>query len=495
MVRFSKGTTFASLDLSNMWTTRRSIVEKLWANVMYLARIGAIHGPGKLPTYTAFDVGSALAELESARTSKVVVSSSPGAIVKVCEEFRSLAFNTNNILQALPDERTQALFRPDASYLLVGGLGGIGLATASWMVDHGARSLLFANRSGLSRIESREKVKQLQDKGANITIFGCDVTVESQVAEMANKAARDLPPIRGVVQAAMVLRVGLTLSASPTTRADASQDTLIQNLSADDYNLVTQPKFQGTWNLHKHLPRNMDFFTMLSSISGVIGNASQSSYAAGNTFMDAFSAFRNRQGLPAITLDLGVITGAGYLSENRELLASMQQQGFQGTDERMLMALIHKAIATPRRPGLQGQILTGLGRWEKQKSLSNFAEALFAHFRRQAKSGDQDRGISDTYLTQEQLHASQSMDEATNVVCTALKNNIAARLGTAPGDINTSKSLSEYGVDSLVAVEMRTWIAKEMASTTPILELLAGSSLLQLSGKIASRSSLVNVAE
>lgn len=268
----------------------------------------------------------------------------------------------------------------------------------------------------------------------------------------------------------------------------------METLSVDDYNMVIRPKLQGTWNLHKYLPRNMDFFIMLSSISGIIGNISQSSYAAGNTFMDSFSAFRNLQNLPATTLDLGVITEVGYLSaaENKDLLASMQKQGFESTNESMLMALVLGAINKPQRPDTQ-QIVTGLGRWEEGKSLGNFSEALFAHFRRRGYSGDKSRGLARGYRIAEALSASQTIDEADNIACTALINYIASRLGTAPENINTSKSLSEYGVDSMAVVEMRTWIAEEMASTMPILELLAGLSLLQLSAKIVSRSNLVRL--
>lgn len=261
---------------------------------------------------------------------------------------------------------------------------------------------------------------------------------------------------------------------------------------------AVKPKFSGTWNLHNHLPKNMDFFLMLSSVSGVIGNATQSAYAAGNTFMDAFAAFRNGQGLPAVALDLGVITGVGYLSQNTELLAAMERQGFQGTDERTLMALIQTAISHPRRENaFEAQTVTGLGAWKEGQSLGNFDRALFSHFRRQYSSRDgngSEEGSTADKL-KDDLRACTTLEEAANVVCAGLIDNIASRLGTPAENINSSKALSDYSVDSLVAVEVRSWIAKEMGSTVPILELLASTSLLQLSEKIASRSTLVKVPE
>lgn len=109
--------------------------------------------------------------------------------------------------QALAKDKSNELLRPDASYLLVGGLGGIGRATASWMIDHGARFLIFANRSGLSREESKETVRQLEANGAKVAVYSCDISKEDHLSTMMVKAAHEMPPIRGVIQAAMVLRV------------------------------------------------------------------------------------------------------------------------------------------------------------------------------------------------------------------------------------------------------------------------------------------------
>jgi len=294
---------------------------------------------------------------------------------------------------------------------------------------------------------------------------------------MMAQSSAEMPPIRGVIQAAMVLR-----------------DMLFEKMTVDDYNAVLQPKFQGTWNLHEFLPKDMDFFLMLSSVSGVIGNATQAPYAAGSTFMDAFSTYRNSLGLPSVTLDLGVITGIGYLAENKELSEGMERQGFEGTNETKLMALIQSAITEPRREGVLSQTVTGLGTWKEGVSLGNFDQPLFAQFRRQALSSNEGEGNSADSI-RDDLRSCKTMDDAANKVCAALIDKLAARLSTPVENISSSKAMSEYGVDSLVAVEMRNWIAKEMESTIPILELLANSSLLQLAGKIAQRSKLVTVAE
>lgn len=107
----------------------------------------------------------------------------------------------------MPQPVSRNLLRADASYLLVGGLGGIGRAIALWMIAHGARNIIFANRSGMNKQEAKDVVEQLEDAGARVRVFSCDVGIEEQVKQMVTDSLQEMPPIRGVIQAAMVLRV------------------------------------------------------------------------------------------------------------------------------------------------------------------------------------------------------------------------------------------------------------------------------------------------
>ena len=372
-----------------------------------------------------------------------------------------------------------------------------------WMLDHGAKNIVFANRSGDTKQGAKETVQALEARGAKVAIYSCDVSNMSHVSDMVTKVSEDMPPIRGVIQAAMVLRVRRSdlLSIHSITYADhMNQDTMIERLSVDDYNAVLQPKVQGTWNLHHFLPHSMDFFIMLSSISGVIGNASQSAYATACTFLDAFAAYRNSMGLAAVTLDLGVITGIGHLAENnKELAAAMELQGFEGTDEKKLMALIESAIAEPLRTSSNtsstlSQTITGLEMWKEGQSLGNFNAPIFAQFRRRGLDTNAQGGVTGCRTNRrEAIGAATNIDEAATAVCAALGDKLAARLNMPVDHIVSTKTISEYGVDSLVAVEIRNWIAKEIESLVPILEILANQSLLQLSAKIAAKSKLVRV--
>ena len=265
-------------------------------------------------------------------------------------------------------------------------------------------------------------------------------------------------------------------------------------MTLEDYNAVMKPKVHGTWNLHNQLPGDMDFFLMLSSISGVIGNATQAAYAAGSTFLDAFAAYRNSLGLPAVTLDLGVITSAGYLAENKELAQAMERQGFEGTNERKLMALIQSAIAQRQKQGPVAQIVTGLGTWKPGVSLNSFDSPLFAHFRRRAlQSNGGNRSSDSSARVGDALRRVKTLEEAVDKICIALIDKIASRSSISAENISSAKPVTDYGIDSLVAVELRNWITREIDSTVPLLELLSNQPISQLSAKIAQKSRLVTL--
>jgi NAD(P)-dependent dehydrogenase (short-subunit alcohol dehydrogenase family) len=104
------------------------------------------------------------------------------------------------------------MFSPNAAYLLVGGLGGIGRATAMWMAEHGAKHIMFVNRSGLKSDEAKETVRILNEAGCKTAVVSCDITEAAQVESLVKEALQTMPPIRGVIQGAMLLRVRTELS-------------------------------------------------------------------------------------------------------------------------------------------------------------------------------------------------------------------------------------------------------------------------------------------
>ncbi|KAJ5412660.1 uncharacterized protein N7487_007019 [Penicillium crustosum] len=437
----------STVNIFELQKERKDLANQIWPKVFRLFRDGRLKGPEFTDSYHVSHIQEAITATQSRQHVVVHVEENDSA--------------------TLP-KSTPPLFRANASYMLVGGLGGIGREVALWMAQNGAKSLIFVNRSGLSKHQSQVTVKNLVEKGIQVTTRACDISDETEVQQMLHDLSYCALPIRGLIQAAMVLK-----------------DVHIENMRLEEYRDVMGPKYYGTWNLHRHLPTNLDFFLMLSSISGVIGNATQAAYAAGSTFMDAFAAYRRSLGLPAVSLDLGTITDVGYLAENSDLAAKMERQGFQGTDTPTLLSLIQVAIS--QSTSGEAQLITGLGQWKEMESLGNFEAPLFAHFRykfqvhgKSAAHGDSMEGLK------AELSAAKTVDQATIVICDAISRKIASHLSIPVENINPSNPVSEYGVDSHVAVELRNWISRSMDCTIPILEILA-KSMLELSHKIANQ--------
>lgn len=266
-------------------------------------------------------------------------------------------------------------------------------------------------------------------------------------------------------------------------------------MTCGEYAAAIKPKVHGTWNLHNLLPKDMDFFVMLSSTSGIIGNASQANYAAGSTFLDAFCDYRRALGLPAVTIDLGVILGVGYVAENQDLASKLDRQGFEGTTEEDLRQLIKFAVTSPPKASSSGQIVTGLGAWS-ETSHGAFMSPMFSHFRRMALSvgHSADESTQTGRPIRDQLRKVKSLAEAVQRICDSIISKVSSLSMTPVEDISETKPISEYGMDSLVAVEMRNWLFKEMDATIAILELLANQPLRSLATKIAKGSKLIDPA-
>src|SRR5213082_320845 len=175
----------------------------------------------------------------------------------------------------------------DATYLATGGFGGFGIAAAKWLVE-------------------------LDAAGAQVIAAQADVSDEAALAGVFADIERNMPPLRGIIHAAMVL-----------------DDGIVQRLDAGRFRRVMAPKAEGAWNLHRlTLDKPLDFFVMCSSVAGVMGNAGQGSYAAANAFLDSLAHHRHALGLPALTVNWGALTGGGILARHAETAERLTRQGF-----------------------------------------------------------------------------------------------------------------------------------------------------------------------
>jgi hypothetical protein len=251
----------------------------------------------------------------------------------------------------------------------------------------------------------------------------------------------------------------------------------------------------------------LEIFILLSSLSGIIGNASQSAYAAVSAYLDAFASHvRATYGTPATSVDLGVVRDVGYVAENAHLARAIENQGLGTTiSSSQLTALMEAAILGVRTSDddtetdtLPAQFVTGLGQWSAETSHASFSTLLFAHYR-QASSFDTSRQLDASTPSaqdgtqqrpRELLSAARSLAEAQDAVLAGLSKKIVALLMLSDDHevSGGAHSMSEYGMDSLVAIEMRNWIFREFDVMVPVLELLANVRVDEMAARVVRES-------
>ncbi|HKV37012.1 MAG TPA: type I polyketide synthase, partial [Pyrinomonadaceae bacterium] len=213
----------------------------------------------------------------------------------------------------------------DATYLITGGLGGLGLKLAAWMVQRGAKHLVLIGRSGAPASAS-EVIASLEAAGAHVRVVAADVSDQEQVAQILAEIAATMPPLKGVVHAAGVL-----------------EDALLRHYDHDRFARVLAPKIHGAWNLHSHtLDSNLDFFVLFSSISSLLGSPGQGAYAAGNSFLDALAHQRRALGLHGLSINWGPWAKVGMAASRsadfaRQGVGSIEPEAGLRVLERLLL--------------------------------------------------------------------------------------------------------------------------------------------------------------
>ncbi|WP_338864527.1 type I polyketide synthase [Myxococcus stipitatus] len=240
-------------------------------------------------------------ELPELRCLRVDIPAEPGpgeadAFVRACAlpelegqvAVRDGALHTARLERARPRAAARKLtVSPEASYLVAGGLGGLGLRLAGWLVERGARHLVLLGRRPPSP-EAQRSIEALESGGVHVRVALADLASRDAVAAVLREA-RDTPPLRGIFHAAGVLR-----------------DATLAQQTAESFHEVLAPKVQGAWNLHvlsEGLP--LDFFVCFSSAASLLGTPGQANYVAANAFLDGLAHLRHARGLPALTVNWG----------------------------------------------------------------------------------------------------------------------------------------------------------------------------------------------
>jgi hypothetical protein len=269
-------------------------------------------------------------------------------------------------------------------------------------------------------------------------------------------------------------------------------------MSFEDWKTAINPKVDGSWNLHKLLPSRLDFFVMLSSNCGILGQVGQANYAAGNTYQDALARYRVSQGEHGISIDLGAMMLEGYVSENEEVSKRLLESGYFHplTQDNLFALLEHCCDPSVKLTPTDSQIIFGLARpsalsTEEILTESRIASPLFRSMHIQDSSTDSQLPASTQEANdfKQQFISAPTIAEAGAVVTTELVKKLSRNLPSmSSGKVDLWQPLMAYGVDSLLSVELRSWFAREFAADVGIFETMNGATFSSIGLTVARNS-------
>jgi len=368
---------------------------------------------------------------------------------------------------------TALRWRSDGTYLITGGLGDLGLKVARWMVSQGARRLILLGRTQLpprSKWSSLEAgshlarqvaaIRELEESGASVHLVSADVADEKQMSAFVDQfRAEGWPPIRGVVHAAGVL-----------------QDGLLPQLDAAAMNKVLRPKMAGGWLLHRLLGEaSLDFFVVFSSAGSLIGQPGQGNYAAANSFLDALAHHRKAQGFHALSINWGAWAELGFaeteggksLTRHLALLGirSMPPPRALEVMERLLREDATQVVAIPVDWSKYHEFYPS---GTEPALLSDLANEEAAGLSQGADSGEKRSAILDA-----------APADRPQLLQSYVTEQVARVLGLSPSQLDIQQPLTNLGLDSLMAVELKNRISADLGVNVPMVKFLQGFSVAQ----------------
>ena len=443
---FRNNISYFGIDADQLMQERPELTRKLFQEVMALFVEGALHAlPYK--TFEADHVVEAFRYMQQARQiGKIIVTYGAG-IQDMHPEH-----------QASPPLR----LNPRASYLVTGGLGGFGLASARWLIEKGARNLVLVGRRGLDAPEAKAAVAEMERQGVSVYATACDISDKAMLSELLNEISINMAPLRGVIHAAAVI-----------------EDSLIANLTEDNLRRVLAPKLQGARNLHEltqSLP--LDMFVLFSSATTVFGNPGQAGYVAANTYMESLAEARRAMGFRATCIGWGAIDDVGFLARNTKIKEALQgRMGGAALSSSLALAMLEEMIVTNRSDlailNLEWRLLA--------KFLPAATAAKFSEIA--AASGDGEADGNQAEDIQEMMQT-LSPEALSARFIEMLKVEIGEILRIPPDKIDETRSVYDMGLDSLMGVELGLAVESRFGVRLPVMALSDSQTIAKLADKV-----------
>jgi acyl carrier protein len=261
----------------------------------------------------------------------------------------------------------------------------------------------------------------------------------------------------------------------------------------EQWESVVKSKVAGAWNFHHALSKvPLDFFVALSSAAGAVGNRGQAAYSAANCFLNAFVQYRLKRGLPASSIDLTAVSDVGYLAENAEKQAQVtENMGSETVSESEVLALLAAAISGRMAVDCNNHSITGLKIGSNVQDLFWIDDAKFKYLKETAEAEQANLSTTAPSISlSSAVKSSKSYEEAVQLVSNGLMDKVSAVLMVPREEMDQSRPIVVYGLDSLGAIEIRNWITSELEASLQVLELLTSSSITALAEMILKKSRL-----
>ncbi|MES0882355.1 SDR family NAD(P)-dependent oxidoreductase [Roseibium sp. SCP14] len=447
---FRQNLTYFGIDADQLLTRQPKLAVDLFVKLVELFEEGTLR-PLPHRVFEAGDVVDAFRLMQQA-----------GHIGKI-------VIRPPEVPEKMPVAQTIA-FDPEATYLVAGGFGGFGAALLNRLADHGARNIAVFSRRGDASEDAQAVIKQLSQRDVTVEGHACDITDEEAVKQALDAVRSNGKPVKGVFHTAMVLN-----------------DVLLANMDHEGLTKVLAPKVRGAELLDRYTSEDpLEHFVLYSSATTLVGNPGQANYVAANGYLEGLARKRRAEGRPGLSVAWGAISDAGYLARNEgvnELLSRKLGRHALTAEEALdgLMSLMAQSHSAP-----QDQSALGYARIDWQAARKELA-LVGTPFVSLLGLGDDDEANADGMIDLAVMLEGMDQVTAAQTVAKLLAAEIGKILRISPEEIDPHKPLSDIGMDSLMALELRMSAERQLGIDIPLMSLANGATLIDLSSRVANR--------
>ncbi|MDF5729096.1 MAG: type I polyketide synthase [Rhizonema sp. PD38] len=392
--------------------------------------------------------------------------------------FRNGQRYVNRLVRSNKIDKKSLHLKADVTYLITGGLGGIGLLVAQWMVEHGAKHLVLVGRSKPDEAATAT-LRALEETGTQVVVVQTDVSVEEQVTSLLTQIKTSVPPLRGVIHAAGIYEA-----------------RLLQEHQWEKFTKVFAPKVSGAWNLHsltKDIP--LDFFILFSSVASIFSFSDSfsglGSYAAANTFLDSLAHHRKLLGLPGLSINWGWWSNVGMtdIVDNRRGFAQLIAQGVEPIKSQQMLEIFEQLVQEDS-PQV-GVIHINWSKFLEQFRLGGYPTLITELVPKVQKLELSEQKATQLPQILDQLKTA-STEKRQSLLIIYLQEQIAKALGMSALGLNIDDPLNQMGLDSLMVIELRNRLRTELGVDISVAKFLDGLSVVSLTKLVSEQLSLVN---